>query len=70
MSGLWAAWLWLQRDAPPRDAGTVGGGSAAPAVSPVCGVVACCIKHVAVAFNSLFKASLFYCTNGNSALLA
>ena len=53
----------------PRDAGAVGGGSAAPAVSPVCGVVACCIKHMAVAFKSLFKAPLFYCTNGHSALL-
>lgn len=69
MRGLQAVWPWLQWDTPPRDAGAVGGGSAAPAVFPVCGVVACCIKHVAVAFKSLFKAPLFYCTNGHSALL-
>lgn len=69
MRGLQAVWLWFQWDTPPRDAGAVGGGSVAPAVSPVCGVVACCIKHMAVAFKSLFKAPLFYCTNGHSALL-
>lgn len=52
----------------PKAARAAGGGFVATTVSAY-GVVACCIKNMAVAFKSLFKAPLFYCTNGHNALL-